>query len=58
MYWLFGILVCLDAHIPRPEWTEEGLGLPTGQGTLPSLRTREGEGGVGGKGEEGGGGNF
>ena len=46
MYWLFGILFSLDAHIPKPGWRGEGLGLPTGQGALPSLRT----GGVEGKG--------
>ena len=51
MYWLFGILVCLDAHFPRPgEWGEE-LELPTGQETLTALRTgEEGGGGVGGEG--------
>ena len=57
MYWRFGILVCFDAHLPRPGWRGVGLGLPTGQGTLPFLRNGGGEekvsGGVGGKWEEG-----
>ena len=57
MYWLFGILVCLDAHLPRPGGTGEELGLPTGQETLTALRIGErgGErvGGVGGYWEEG-----
>ena len=44
MYWLCGSLVCLDAHFPRPGWSGEDLGLPTGQGTLTALWT--GEGGV------------
>ena len=60
MYWLFGSLVCLDAHLPRPEWRGEGLGLPTGQGTLTALRTGGG-GEIGeweGNGRRGGGGNF
>ena len=52
MDWLFGSLVCLDAHLPRPGWRGEDLGLPTGQGTLTALRTGEGEGG--GMGEVGG----
>ena len=52
----------LDAYLPRPGWRWEGLGLPTGQGTLTSLRTGEGGGGEVEK-EEGnrrreGGGNF
>ena len=55
MYWLFGILFYLDAYFPKPGWSGEGLGLSTGQGTLPILKTGEGEGresrGVGG-GEE------
>ena len=51
MYWLFGILVCLDAHLPRPGGRGEELELPTGQETLTALRTGEGEGeGVGGMG--------
>ena len=57
MDWLFGILVCLDAHIPRPGGRREELELPTGQETLTALRTGEGVGeGVGeirGYGEEG-----
>ena len=50
----------MDAHLYRPVWRREDLGLPTGQGTLTSLRTREGgEGGEGeGKGRQGGGENF
>ena len=42
MYWLFGILVCLDAHLPRPGGRGEELELPTGQETLTALRTGEG----------------
>ena len=34
----------MDAHLPRLGWRGEGLGLPTGQDTLPSLRTGGGEG--------------
>lgn len=34
MYWPFGSLVCLDAHLPRPRWSGESLELSTGQGTL------------------------
>ena len=45
MYWLFGILIYLDAKLPKPRWSGEVLGLPIGQGTLPSLRT----GGRGGR---------
>ena len=56
MYWLFGLLVSLDAYLPRPGWRGEGLGLHTGQGTLPSIRTGGGgrrvSGGVGGTWEE------
>ena len=44
MYWLFGILVCLDAHLPRPGGSGEELELPTGQETLTALRTGEGGG--------------
>ena len=55
MYWLFGILVCLDAHLPGPGGRGEELGLPTGQETLTALRAGEGGGeGVG----RGGSGNF
>ena len=50
MYRLFGTLVYLDAQLPKPGCRREGLGLPTGQGFLPSLK--EG-GGVGGEWEEG-----
>ena len=42
--WLCGSLVCLDAHLPRPGWSGEDLGLITGQGTLTALRTVEGGG--------------
>ena len=50
MFWLFGSLVCLDAHLPRSGGRGEDLGLPTGQGTLTSLRTGEGgEGRVAGE---------
>ena len=56
MYWLFGILVCLVAHLPGPGGRGEELGLPTGQETLTALWTGEGGGegmeGVGGKWEE------
>ena len=50
----------MDAHLYRPGWRRENLGLPTGQGTLTALRTREGGGGEEeeGKGRWGGGGNF
>ena len=57
MYWLFGILFSLDAYLPKPGCRGEGLGLSTGQGVLPSLRTgvggEESEWGSGGKLEEG-----
>ena len=56
MYWLFGILFSLDAHLPRPGWSGEELGLPTGQGTLPSLRTEGGRERGRGSGREMGGG--
>ena len=53
----FGILVCLDAHLPRPGGRGEELELPTGQKTLTALRAGEGGGegvrGVGGYWEEG-----
>ena len=39
----------MDAHLYRPVWREEDLGLPTGQGTLTALKI--GEGGGGGEGE-------
>ena len=56
MYWLSGILVCLDAHLPRPGGRGEELELPTGK-TLTALRdgegVGEGVGGVGGYSEEG-----
>ena len=44
MYWPYGSLVFLDAHLPGPGWRGEDLGLSTGQGTLTALRTGEGEG--------------
>ena len=53
MYWIFGILVCFDAHLPRSGGLGEELELPTGQETLTALRTGEGGGegvGVGGVG--------
>ena len=52
MYWLFGILACLDAQLPRPGGREEELEFLTGQETLTALRT--GEGGVEGVGGRGG----
>ena len=57
MYWLSRILVCLDAHLPRPGVRGEELELPEGQETLTALRTGEeggeGVGGMGWYGEEG-----
>ena len=57
MFWLFGTLVYMDAQLRRPGCSGEGLGFPTGQGSLPSLkqgeRGRRGCGGVGGDWEEG-----
>ena len=50
MYWLFGILVCLDAHLPRPGGSGEDLELPTGQETLTALGPGEGGGEGGGEG--------
>ena len=48
MYWLFGSLVCLDAHLFGAGGRGEELELPTGQETLTALRTGEGGGeGVG-----------
>ena len=44
----------MDTHLPRLGWRGEGLELPTGQGTLTSLRTGEG-GGKGNEREMGGG---
>ena len=44
MYWLFGILVYLDAHLPRPGGKGVELELPTVQETLTALRTGEGGG--------------
>ena len=58
MDWLFGTLVCLDAHLPRRGGRGEELELPTGQETLTALRTgeggREGVGELGGFGRRGG----
>ena len=50
----------MNAHLYRPGWRGEDLGLPMGQGNLTALRTREGgSGGEGeGKGKRGGGENF
>ena len=57
MDWLFGILVCLDAHLPGLGGRGEELGFPTGQETLTALGTGEGGGegvrGTGGYCEEG-----
>ena len=54
MYWLFVILVCLNAHLSMPGVKGEELELPTGQETLTALWTGEGGGeGVGGMGEYG-----
>ena len=51
MYWFFGILFCLEAHLPGPEGSGEELGFPTGQEILIALGNGEGEGeGVGGAG--------
>ena len=50
----------MDAHLYRPGWRGEDLGLPMGQETLTALRTGEGRGGGEGegKGRQGGAGNF
>ena len=57
MFWYFGTLVYVDAHLPRPGCRGEGLGLLTGQDSLPSLnqggRGRRGCGEAGGDWEEG-----
>ena len=57
MYWLLGTLVYLDAKPHRPGCSGEGLGLPIGQDSLPSLQERGGgsrmTGGAGGEWEEG-----
>ena len=50
----------MDAQLPKPECRGEGLGLPTGQDILPSLRSGV-VGGVGeweGSGRRGESGNF
>ena len=52
MDWLFGILACLNAHLPGPGGRGEELGFPTGQETLTALGNGEG----GGEGVEGAGG--
>ena len=44
MFWLFGTLVYMNAQLPRPGCRGKGLGLPTGQSSLPSLK--EGGGGI------------
>ena len=41
----------MGAHLYRPVWRGEDLGLSMGQGTLTALKTREG--GRGGEGEVG-----
>ena len=56
MHWLFGILVHLDAHLPRPGGMGEELELPTGQETLTALRPGERRRGSGGSGRVLGGG--
>ena len=57
MLGLFGTLVYMDAQLPRPGCRGEGLGLPTGQGSPPSLKQRvggrRGSGGAEGDWEEG-----
>ena len=57
MFWLFGTPVYMDSQFSRPGCRREGLGLPTGQGSLPSLKQggggRRGSGGVEGRWEEG-----
>ena len=58
MYFLLGILVCMNAQLPRPGWKGGGLDFP--QGRVPCLllglegEWREWEG----NGRRGGGGNF
>ena len=51
MFWIFGILFSLYAHLPRPGGRGEELELPTGQETLTALRAglggREGVAGMG-----------
>ena len=44
MDWLFGILACLDAHLPGPGGRGKELGFPTGQETLTALGNGEGGG--------------
>ena len=55
MYWLSVILVNLDAHLPKPGWRKEGLGLPIGRVPYPLLGLEGGgmSGGAGGKWEKG-----
>ena len=48
----FGILFSLNAYLAQLGCSGKGLGLPTGQGVLPSLRTGGCVWGVGGKWEE------
>ena len=48
MFWLFGTLVYMDAQLPRPGCREEGLVLPTGENSWPSLKQgRRGRRGMG-----------
>ena len=42
MDWLFGILACLDAHLPGPGGRGEELELPTGLEALTAIRDKEG----------------
>ena len=57
IYCLFGNLVYLDAKLPSPGYRGKGLGLPTGQDSLPSLKVGGGgrrvNGGAGEEWEEG-----
>ena len=46
----------MDAHLPRPRWRGEDLGLPTGKGILTVLQAGEGEGVKRGREKEMGGG--
>ena len=57
MFLIFGILACLDNHLPGPGGRGEELELPTGLETLTAFRAGEGGGegveGMGGYWEEG-----
>ena len=43
MYWLLEILFSLDVYFAQAGYSKEGLGLPTGQGDLPFLKTGGGD---------------